>query len=386
MPRKSSGSLVIAADRVITPTRDLTPGVVEIRGGRIARVRQGRAKRAHVKGAVLAPGLIDLQINGAAGVDFATCEDEGDLQRAHRLLLSTGVTAYLPTLISSPLLQLRAALVHWRRFQDAAKAPRILGVHLEGPYLSEKYAGAHDLDNLREPNSPEFTSLLDMAPGLVRFVTLAPELPGAARLIKAAVKRSVVVSAGHTAATYDQAKASFETGVSMVTHLFNAMRPVHHREPGIVGAALADDRIVTGLIADLVHVHASIIRMMLVLKSFRKVALVTDAVAAAGTTNRWGNLGGRALAVSDAPRLVGGTLAGSLLTLDQSIRNVVSLGVPLREAVLMAAEVPATVLRRRDLGRIAPRARADLVMFDRALRVRQVYVEGRLAYSKEQNS
>lgn len=375
-------SLVIAADRVITPSRDLTPGVVEIRGGRIARVREGRAKRPHVKGAVLAPGLIDLQINGMAGVDFATCENDADLERAHRLLLSTGVTAYLPTLISSPLVQLRAALVLWRKFRDAAQAPRVLGVHLEGPYLNDKYAGAHDLDYLRPPNRQEFTSLLDMAPGLVRLVTIAPELPGATPLIKAAVKRSVAISAGHTAATYDQAQSSFATGVSMVTHLFNAMRPMHHREPGIAGAALADDRIVTSLIADLVHLHPSVIRMTLALKSFRRVALVTDAIAAAGTRSRTSHLGGRVLAIGDAPRLAGGTLAGSLLTLDQAIRNLVSLGVPLREAVLMASEVPATVLRRRDLGRIAPSARADLVMFDRALRVQKVYVDGRLVYSK----
>lgn len=375
-------SLVIAADRIIAPGRDLSPGVVEIQGGRIVRVREGRTKRADIKGAVLAPGLIDLQINGTAGVDFATCESASDLERAHRLLLSTGVTAYLPTLISSPLVQLRAALVYWRKFKDAAQAPRILGVHLEGPYLSDKYAGAHILDHLRAPNSEEFASLLDMAPDLVRLVTLAPELSGAARLIKAAMKRSAVVSAGHTAATYDQAHSSFAAGVSMVTHLFNAMRPMHHREPGIAGAALADDRIVTSLIVDLVHLHPSMIRMTLALKGFRRVALVTDAIAAAGTRNRAAHLGGRALAVSDAPRLPGGILAGSLLTLDQAVRNVASLGVPLREAVLMASEVPATVLRRRDLGRIAAGAHADLVMFDRALRVQHTYVDGRLVYSK----
>lgn len=380
-PPPAPRSLIIAADRVIAPGRDLSPGVVEIRGGRIVRVREGRAKRADIKGALLAPGLIDLQINGTAGVDFATCDNLRDLERAHRFLVSTGVTAYLPTVISLPLVQLRAALVQWRRFAGEERIPRILGVHLEGPYLSEKFAGAHDPQHLRKPNIEELTSLLDMAPGLVRLFTLAPELDGAVRLIKAARKRNLAVSAGHTAATYEQARASFEAGVSMVTHLFNAMRPMHHREPGIVGAALTDERIVTGLITDLVHLHPSMIRLTLIVKGFRRVALVSDAVAAAGTTKRAANLGGRALAVTDAPRLPTGALAGSLLTLDQAIRNVVALGVPLREAVLMASEIPATVLKRRDLGRIAPRARADLVMFDRLLRVQRVYVDGRLAYS-----
>ncbi|MBI2201475.1 MAG: N-acetylglucosamine-6-phosphate deacetylase [Armatimonadetes bacterium] len=380
MPRP----LVIAADRVITPTGDLTPGVVEVRNGRIARVRKGRARRAHVtvRGAVLAPGLIDLQINGAAGIDFATCDSPRDLHRAHRFLLSTGVTAYLPTLISSPLVQLRAALVHWQRFATVAQAPRVLGVHLEGPYLNGTFAGAHDLDYLRTPDLEEFTSILDMAPGLIRLVTMAPELDGAAGLIKAAMVRKVTVSAGHTAATYEQAQAAFEAGVSMITHVFNAMRPMHHREPGIAGAALADEKIITGLIADLVHLHPAVMRMVLDLKGVKRVALVTDAVAAVGTRGRSSRLGGRELVVSDAPRLPGGRLAGSILTLDQAIRNLVSLGIRSRDAILMASEVPASVLRRRDLGRIAAGARADLVIFDRRLRVRAVYVGGRPVYRK----
>ncbi len=377
-------SLILAADRVITPAGDLKPGVVEIREGRITRVRVGRSRRAQVTvpGGTLAPGLIDLQINGAAGVDFATCSSARDLDRAHRFLLSTGVTAYLPAFISSPLVQLRAVLVHWQKFAAAVSAPRILGVHLEGPYLNGAFAGAHDPDHLRRPNLEEFASLLDMAPGLVRLVTLAPELDGAGRLVRAAIARKAAVSAGHSAATYEQAQAAFKAGVTMVTHLFNAMRPVHHREPGIAGAALADDRIVAGLITDLVHLHPAVIRMVVALKGVRHVALVTDAVAGAGTRGRVSRLSGRDLVVSDAPRLPGGTLAGSILTLDQAIRNLVSLGIPLRDAVLMASEVPASVLRRRDLGRIAPGARADLVLFDRDLRVRAVYVSGRIAYKK----
>ncbi|MBI2973849.1 MAG: N-acetylglucosamine-6-phosphate deacetylase, partial [Armatimonadetes bacterium] len=349
-------------DRVITPTGDLTPGVVEVRNGRIARVRKGRVRRPHVtvRGGVLAPGLIDLQINGAAGIDFAICDSLRDLDRAHRFLLSTGVTAYLPTLISSPLVQLRAALVHWQRFATVAQAPRVLGVHLEGPYLNGTFAGAHDLDYLRTPDLEEFTSILDMAPGLIRLVTMAPELDGAAGLIKAAMVRKVTVSAGHTAATYEQAQAAFEAGVSMITHVFNAMRPMHHREPGIAGAALADEKIITGLIADLVHLHPAVMRMVLDLKGVKRVALVTDAVAAVGTRGRSSRLGGRELVVSDAPRLPGGRLAGSILTLDQAIRNLVSLGIRL----------------------LAAGARADLVIFDRRLRVRAVYVGGRPVYRK----
>lgn len=373
-------ALVIAADRVIAPERDLVPGVVEIRGGRIARVREGRARRADVTiRGILAPGLIDLQINGAAGVDFATCERAADLLPVQHFLLASGVTAYLPTLISSPLPQLHAALRRWALFARAGAAPRILGVHLEGPYLNPSYAGAHQPDLLRSPDSAEFATLLDSAPGLVRLLTLAPELPGAAGLIDLAVRRKVAVAAGHTAATFAEAQAAFEAGVRMVTHVFNAMRPLHHREPGIAGAALADPRVVAGLIADLVHVHPSVIRMVASLKGPTRVVLVTDAVALAGG-GPGGALAGRPLAVTDAPRLADGTLAGSLGTLDQAVRNVVSLGIPPRDALLMASAVPAWVLRRRDLGRIAPGARGDLVAFDRRLRVRAVYVDGREAF------
>jgi len=373
-------AFIIAADRIVAPERDLVPGIVEIHGGRIVRVREGQARRADVRiPGILAPGLIDLQINGAAGVDFATCERAEDLAPVRRFLLATGVTAYLPTLISSPLPQLHTALRRWALFAHAGGGPRILGAHVEGPYLNPSYAGAHHPDLLRPPDPTELAALLDSAPGLVRLLTLAPELPGAASLIELAVRRKVAVAAGHSSATFVEAQAAFGAGVRMVTHVFNAMRPMHHREPGIAGAALVDRRVVCGLIADLVHVHPSVILMVASLKGSSRVALVTDAVAPAGGGPD-GALAGRPLAVTDAPRLADGTLAGSLGTLDQAIRNVVSLGIAPRDAVLMASAVPASVIRRRDLGRIAPGARADLVAFDRRLKVRAVYVDGREVY------
>lgn len=375
-------AFVIAADRVVAPERDLVPGVVEIRGGRIARVREGHARRADVTvQGILAPGLIDLQINGAAGVDFATFARAEDLVPVHRFLLATGVTGYLPTLISSPLPQVQAALGRWALIARTARAPRVLGVHLEGPYLNPSYAGAHHPDLLRAPDAAELATLFDSAPKLVKLFTLAPELPGAGDLIDLAVRRKVAVAGGHTAATFIEAQAAFKGGMRMVTHVFNAMRPLHHREPGIAGAALVDRRVVCGLIADLVHVHPSVILMVVSLKGSSRVALVTDAVAPAGGGSG-GQLAGRPLAVTDAPRLANGTLAGSLGTLDQAIRNVVSLGIAPRDAVLMASAVPASVIGRRDLGRIAPGARGDLVAFDRRLRVRAVYVDGREVFPR----
>lgn len=378
----SSGSFVIAAARVIAEHGDLTPGIVGVERGRVAWVRGGRPPRTtRTHPGILAPGLIDLQINGFAGVDFATVRDRGALERASSSLLATGVTAYLPTLITGPLERLGEALRWWRDAARARGGPRVLGVHLEGPFLSPAFPGAHPAEHLRPPDAGELERLLDEAEGAVRLLTLAPELPAADRLIALARRRRVLVSAGHTDATYEQAREAFRAGVRLVTHLFNAMRPLHHREPGIAGAALEEGRVAAGLIADMVHLHPSIVRMVIDRKGWQRIALVTDAVAAAGAADsgrgtRQSVLAGRALSVSDAPRLPSGTLAGSVLTLDRAVRNVVKLGVPMREAILMASAVPARLLGRTDLGRIAPGARADLVLFDPLLRPRTVYVAG----------
>jgi len=372
---------VLAAGRVIAPRGDLIPGVVRIAGDRIVEVRRGVARSADLVASegILAPGLIDLQVNGAAGVDFLSVGDGTDLEGVRRYLLSTGVTAFLPTLISAPLHRLRAALTWWRRAASAVEAPRILGVHVEGPFLNPEFRGAHDPRHLRPPDD-RLAALLDDVPGLVRMATLAPELPQAGRVIEALRERGCVVSAGHTAATYQQALAAFARGIRVVTHLFNGMRGLHHREPGIAVAALLHPGITVGLIADLVHVHPAVIRLTVRLKGWRRVALVTDAMAAAGLRRRTARLGGARVRITDAPRLADGTLAGSVLSLDQAVRNLVSLGVPVRQAVLMASAVPARVLGRPDLGRIVPGARADLVLFDRALRVAAVFVGGRRVY------
>jgi N-acetylglucosamine-6-phosphate deacetylase len=381
--RTASGVRLIAADRVIAAGADLTPGSVEVESGRIVRVRAGRARRpdVQVSGGILAPGLIDLQINGAAGVDFLT-SNESEFDRARRYLLATGTTAFLPTLITSALRTMEAALDRWSAARSAPPdgASRVLGVHVEGPFLNPVHAGAHAAAHLRPPRLAELRRLLGRRPGLVKILTLAPELRGAAALIREARNRGIVVGAGHTAATHEEGRAAFARGVRLVTHLFNAMRPLRHRDPGIVAAALRDPRVTVSLIADLIHVDRVILQLVFAAKPWDRIALITDAVAAAGGGGRSARLAGRRLRVTDAPRLPDGTLAGSVLALDQAVRNVVRLGVPLREAIGMASLVPAALLRRRDLGRIAPGARADLVLFDRDLRVRTVLVDGTVVH------
>lgn len=379
MTRVRAEVRTIAAEQVLAAGREVSPGTVEIRAGRIVRVREGRSRRADLDAGdgILAPGLIDLQINGAAGVDFLT-SGAGEFPRARGYLLSTGTTAFLPTLISAPLPHLEAAFDRWQA--GGAGVPRMLGVHVEGPFLNPAHAGAHERRYLRPPRVRELRRLLDRHPRLVKILTIAPELEGAEGLIREARARGIVVSAGHTAASYEEGRAAFDRGVRLVSHLFNAMRPLRHRDPGIVAAALRDPRITVSLIADLVHVDAVIVQLVVASKSWQRIALVTDAVAAAGSLGRTARLAGRDVRVTDAPRLPDGTLAGSVLRMDQAVRNMVQLGVSLRDAVAMASTVPARVLRRRDLGVIAPGARADLVLFDRRLRVRTVLVGGTVVY------
>jgi len=375
---------LLTAGRVITPSADLAPGTVEIRDGRITGVREGAVPNADVSApeGVLAPGFIDLQVNGAAGVDFLSCRTEGDVARVRRYLASTGTTTFVPTLITSPLTHLQEALRRWQQFGARPGAPRIAGVHLEGPFLNPQFKGAHPRRDLKAPDPRQAAALLDAVPGLVRLVTLAPELPGADAVIRALRERGCVVAAGHTGATYDQAQAAFGSGVTLVTHLFNAMRPVHHRDPGVVVAALQDPRIAVSLIADFVHVHPAVLSLAVRLKGWEQTVLITDAIAAAGARRRVTRLGTRAVRVTDVPRLPDGTIAGSVLSLDAAVRHVASLGVPLRDAVSMASATPARVLGLGDLGRIEAGAAADLVLLDRGLRVQAVYAGGRRIYER----
>jgi N-acetylglucosamine-6-phosphate deacetylase len=372
---------VFAAARVVTPGRDLVPGYLETSGGVITAVRPGtpRSARSIRFDGTLVPGLIDLQVNGA-GVDFLTCRETDDLRRAKALLASGGVTSFLPTLISSPLPDLLTAIQRWREFAGDPLGPDVLGVHLEGPYLNPAYAGAHDRTALRPPDPAESDALLNVAPGLVKMVTLAPELPHAVALITNIRAAGAVVALGHTAATAGEADAAFDAGATVVTHLFNAMRPLHHRDPGIIGAALGRPGVTVGLIADLVHIHPAVLSLVMAVKGWRRVVLISDAVAAPDRGSAV--LGGRRLEVTDAPRLEGGTLAGTTLLLGDAVRNLVSVGAPLRDAVLMASAVPASVLGLRDRGRLAARTRADFAVLDESLRPVAAYVRGVEVFSR----
>lgn len=385
----------LCAPRVLVDGRFTGPGAVVVEGGRIVRVdgpqhrdaapvavADSVAERVDLPDGFLTPGLLDVQINGAFGVDFA---DAGapDWERIRRALLGTGVTGFAPTVITAPLPRLARALVD---VAAAAALPcagaRILGAHVEGPFLSPEYHGAHDPALLTDP-TPEALDVLLSGPAPL-IVTLAPErrhaLPAIARLAAA----GCVVSVGHTAATAAQVHAAADAGARMVTHVFNAQRPLGHREPGTAGAALTDPRLTVGMIADLQHVAGEIVGLVFRAAAGR-VALVTDAVAAMGVDHDRTVVGGAAVMLGGAalvldtaglPRRPDGTIAGSVLRLDQAVRNAVACGVDLADALHAVTRVPADLVRRDDLGRLAAGAVADLVWWGDDLEIREVWLGG----------
>jgi N-acetylglucosamine-6-phosphate deacetylase len=361
----------------------LTPGAVVFASGRILEVIRGdaipsgRLPARVVDAAIVTPGLIDLQINGGFG--FEVGDDAGALRALAARLPATGVTAFLPTLVSRAAADYGAALdafetaTHAGDGDGAGATP--LGLHLEGPLLAGTRAGAH----ARAAIEAATPALLDqaVARGTVRLVTVAPERPGALALIGRLRAQGVAVSLGHTDASAAELTAGVDAGATMITHLFNAMSPFSHRAPGAVGAALVDDRVVAGVIADGLHADPMALRLALAAKGPSGLALVTDATAAAGLAPGRFELGGVGI-VSDgrAARLAsdGTTLAGSTLTLDQALRNFIAFtGVAIEDALGMVTSVPSWLLGLGDRGRLAPGACADLVLWSERLEVETTF-------------
>jgi N-acetylglucosamine-6-phosphate deacetylase len=254
---------------------------------------------------------------------------------------------------------------------------RVLGIHLEGPFLAESRRGAHDAAFLVDPAAADVQDLLDAGAGLLRLVTLAPERTGALDAVRVLSAAGVLVSVGHSDATAAQVEAAADAGARMVTHLYNAQRPLLHRDPGVVGQALADDRLTSGLILDLHHVSAQAAHIAFAAAPGR-VVLVTDAAAPAGMPPGRYSLGGAPVVLADGspPVRDDGTIAGSALRLDDAVANAVRIGLDLATAVDAATSVPADLVGRPDLGRIAPGAAADLVWLDDDLRTRATWVDG----------
>jgi N-acetylglucosamine-6-phosphate deacetylase len=377
---------VVAAPKALVGRAITGPAYVRVHNGQIVEVGSGTEGTAEVfQSGLLTPGLVDIQVNGAFGIDFAEADEQG-LRMVATSLPSTGVTSFLPTLITAPvpvILEQAHNLIAAERALEGIAAARPLGVHLEGPFLSPVRHGVHEPDLMALP-TPELVDLIlrdSTVMSALRMLTLAPELSGALDFIRRLVDAGVLVSVGHTDATAAQVKAAGDAGARMVTHLFNAQRPLGHREPGVPGAALVDPRFTLGLIADLAHVAGDICKLVFQLASDR-VALVTDAVAAAGMPPGRYQLGGEDVLLTDegVPRSPTGTIAGSALTLDRAVRNMISIGIDPAVALCAATVIPADVIGEPTLGRLTPGARADLIWWDDDMRPRKVWVGGEVVF------
>jgi N-acetylglucosamine-6-phosphate deacetylase len=344
----------------------LVPGDVELADGRVAAVGLESAN----DNGIASPGFVDLQVNGFAGVDFFSADAEG-YRRAGRALLECGVTAYQPTFITSPEDELVAALAE---VPVNGAAPRVLGAHLEGPFISPSRLGTHPAEGRRDPDVALLERLL--AAGPVSHVTLAPELPGALELVDVLRSRGVTVSCGHSDATAAEARAAFARGVKTVTHIFNAMRPFAAREPGLAGAALVASDVLVQVILDGVHLADDTARVVWQAAGGR-VALVTDAIAAAHAGDGAYTLAGVDFEVEDGvARNSDQVLAGSTVCMIDAVRNLVALGASVEEALAAATAVPARIAGRPELGTLGPGSAADIVVLDDSLDIVRVLVHG----------
>ncbi len=383
--------LAFTAKKLITPTETVEHPLVLVADGKIVEIatRAARPVPAEVRtlnlgDGVMAPGYVDLHIHGSAGFDVM--DDKADaLPAIERLLARHGVTAYYPTTVTAPLdatlraLERLADAIESRSHGDKSAERRAcpLGIHLEGPFISHVRKGVHPAVHLLPPKLDTFERFWQAARGHVRMMTIAPELEGAAEVIVEAARRGVCVSLGHSDADFEATERGVAAGARHATHTFNAMRPLDHRSPGILGAVLTDSRLSADIIADGVHLDPAIVKLFANAKGPEQTVLITDATAATGMPDGRYRLGSFEVEVKDGKCMADGKLAGSVLTMDVAVRNLARfVGWSLPQAVAAASRNPARVARLANKGVLAAGADADFVVLNPAGEVLRTFVGG----------
>ena len=393
-PRHRQHQVLVTAPRVIPAaagTGILEPGYVTMSAGVITGVAQGPPPRPpdiELGTGMLVPGLVDLQVNGYFG-SRVRARGRGRLGSGRAAATGDRHHGFSAHFHYAPLGELAAALRAAAKIVPALRAgARVLGVHAEGPFIAPSRKGAHNGAWIIPPTPAAVDELIEAGHGVLRLVTLAPERDGAPAAITRLTQAGIMVSVGHSDATGRQVALAADLGARMVTHLFNAQRPLHHREPGVVGQALTDFRLTSGLITDLRHVSAEVCVMALRAAPGR-IAAVTDAAACAGMPPGRYLLGGEPIELPPGdgvpPVREDGTLAGSALRMDTAVANLVTAGIGAAEAVAAATRIPADLIGRPDLGRIAPGAAADLAWLDDGMRTVATWIGGELVYSQPGN-
>lgn len=382
--------LALIADKLLTPTEVLDRPVMLVSEGKIAEIASAAARAVpsgartlSFAGGVIAPGYIDLHIHGSAGFDVmdGTPEAFGAIER---LLAKHGVTGYYPTTVTAPmdtilgaLERLADAIESKKRGQTSTGQARPLGIHLEGPFINHLRRGVHPPENLLPPKIETFERFWQAARGHIRMLTIAPELDGAPELIAEASRRGVCVSLGHSDADFAAAEHGVASGARHATHTFNAMRPLDHRSPGILGAVLTDSRMSADIIADGVHLDPAIVRLFANAKGPEKTVLITDATAATGMPDGHYRLGSIEVEVKDGRCMSDGKLAGSVLTMDRAVRNLAQFAEwTLPNAVAAATRNPARVAGLTSKGTLAAGADADFVVLTAVGEVQKTFVGG----------
>jgi len=354
---------------------------------RVARPIPQRAEVVDFGDAILAPGYVDIHIHGGAGHDLMVADSSG-ISAVEQLLFKHGVTSYFPTTVTAPLEQTWSAL---DRLADAienssrdngARKDRAqpIGIHLEGPFLSHARRGVHPPEDLLLPTLPAFERFWQAARGHIRVLTIAPELEGAKEVIAEAARRGVCVSVGHSDSDVDSTRAAVAAGARHATHTFNAMRPLDHRNPGIIGEVLTDTRLSADIIADGIHLDPAIVDLFLKAKGPEAAVLITDAISATGMPEGRYRLGTFEVEVKDGRCMVGGKLAGSVLTMDRAVRNVMQFAHwDLQSALRPATLNPARVVGLANRGKLEAGAEADFVVLSPTGEVRNTIVRGELS-------
>lgn len=366
--------MLLRADRIVTPGRTLAPGWLRVDGGRLGEGGEGvpPGPVEHSLGGTLVPGFVDIHCHGGGGASFTGggSEEAAWVAATH---LHHGTTSLVASLVTDRMSALEAAIAPLAGLVDDGL---LAGIHLEGPWLSPAFAGAHRADLLRTPTGADIDRLLSAGGGAVRMVTLAPELEGALAAVRQVTAADVVAALGHTGASYEQTRAAIAAGATVATHLFNAMPGLHHRRPGPVAALLESESVSIELISDGVHVHPSMLRLARSTAPER-IVLVTDAMSAAAAGDGEHLLGPTRVQVRDGiARTSEGAIAGSTLTMAGAVRHAVASGFTLEQAVDAASRAPAAALGRSDVGEIRAGARADLVLLDGDLEVTRVMRSG----------
>jgi len=384
---------IISGGTIITPFQILEDKVISIQKGKIIAIEnkkdvviQAGSEIIDARGKFVVPGFIDIHVHGGGGSDIMDGRYEAVKQVAatHSRF---GTTAFLPTTMTMGKDRIIESLKSVNEaFVKGTGTAEVLGVHLEGPYINPEKKGAQNQEDIRRPSIEEFLEFNEVSGNLIRLVTIAPEMPGAIDFICWLEKQKIIASVGHSNATYEQVQEGILAGLSHVTHTFNAMSGLDHREPGVVGAALSSPELIVEMIADLIHLHPVAMKILVKAKGIEKIVLITDAIRATGRPEGTYDLGGQEVIVANGQaRLKDGTLAGSVLTMDKAVRNLINeVGVPLHEAIQMATLNPAKCLGVEDKkGSLEPGKDADIVILDKKLEVEQTMVKGKVIYMRK---